>query len=147
MVNFPYVNYSYTQWLLLGFLLLEKEGKLSIKTPSFFKSKKRFFKLTNNKKNDYFFVFDVIRKGKKTRVVYDFSDTPFLFDKNWLTSCDLYFKAQYPKNIESGRFIVDDLFEYVYPDFVKKNINKIKPSLIGVRNLGNNIKFQSINAC
>jgi hypothetical protein len=42
MVNFPYVNYSYTQWLLLGFLLLEKEEKLSIKTPSFFKSKKDF---------------------------------------------------------------------------------------------------------
>lgn len=144
IINFPYRNYSYTQWLLFGFFSLEKEKTLSINKPRFFKLKKKLFKIINKGSDDYFFVFDVIRKKKRTRVVYDFSDTPFLFNEKWLEDCDFYFKAQFPKGLESGFFSVEDLFEYRYPYFVMRNKNKIKPSLIGIRNLGNNIDFDKM---
>ena len=146
IINFPYKNYSYTQWLLLGFLFLKRDKVISIELPKFFKIKKKFMKIKGIQSDDYFFVFDVVNGSKKTRIVYDFSDTPFLFDENWLSNCDLYFKAQFPRELESGFFYVDGLFKYSYPSFVMSNIEKIKPSLIGIRSLGNSISFKKMES-
>lgn len=146
--NIPFQYYNYAQWLLLGLYQVCDENEYSIHVPSCFNMYRAISnikrKITGLDSRDYCLVFDVFNNGQRYNIVYDFSDTPFLFDEGRLANCDFYFKAQHPKNIASGFFSVQNEFEYKYPDFVMGNLGKIKPSLLGVRSLGRSIKYDDM---
>lgn len=149
IINIPSQYYNYCQWLLLGFKHLSDENKINlVYRQSYFHRilSGLYRKVLKKDSRDYCFIFKLSYRDKEVKLVYDFSDTPFLFDIERLLSCDLYFKAQYPKNLSTGKFIIPSVFEYKYPESVMSNFNKIKPSLIGIRALGASLNLEKIDS-
>jgi len=67
---------------------------------------------------------------KKT-ILIDTRDTPWEFDLPLLTQVDLYFKAQYPRDLDNGYFFLNQFNKIPIDKNVMKFKEKIKPLMLG----------------
>ena len=161
-------RWNYFQWFLFGFYELKNEGKIEIQFKtgplcnfSFFVNnkylsrviRKLFFK---KQIDSYYFDGYIITEGKKKTFTIDCADTPYMFDYERLKNKDIYFKIQYPCDIDKPAFnltkeieipwidsedlepklrkLKTETYRREIKDFVKYK-SKIKPLMLGPREL------------
>ena len=162
-------RWAYFQWFVLGFYELKKEGliDLSVNTNPLNKIsfildndivlkfiRKIYYKLERD--SFYFDGYLLDSDERKITFTIDCADTPYMFDYKRLKEKDIYFKIQYPNDIDKKEFsltkevtipwidsedvepklrkkitnqprkIIEDFHDYTY---------KIKPLMLGPREL------------
>jgi hypothetical protein len=88
--------------------------------------------------------FVVKIKDKLLTIVLDVADTPWTFHPTLLQECDLYFKCQYPIDMENGFYKLNKDTKIPFHDVAMKNSHKIRP-LIMPRPLGRKMDFMENN--
>ena len=110
----------------------------------------------------------IFPNGKKKSFVVDSADAPYLFDYDELRCCDCYFKMQYPVYLEEEEFHLSESVSIPWSDHKHVNPNitiltargerkrlekgfdklkeKIKPLMVGPRQLGSGVDYQSLKA-
>ena len=164
-------RWNYFMYFLLGFYELQakKNIKIKFKTNLIVKiaSKTNSKKLSKVlrilysklfKKGDLYNLkgYIVLDNGKKKKFVLDSADSPYLFNSKDLEECDVYFKMQCPKQLDSEGFELAPNIIIPWTDHIKeknknsrricnnfkRNKNKIKPLMIGTRNLSEGISYK-----
>lgn len=102
--------------------------------------------------------------GKRKRFVIDSADAPFLFSSQELDNCHVYFKMQCPKNLDNEGFRLNSDITIPWTDHEHKNNSlllqdegerrpcvsfiknkeKIKPLMIGVRQLARGCSYYAL---
>ncbi|TKG21073.1 hypothetical protein [Vibrio breoganii] len=82
--------------------------------------------------------------GRKINFVYDIADSPFYYSEKYLKESDLYFKAQCPKEIKDSGFQLNENIAIPYTKSTLIYKSKIRPSLLGVRKLGESFKYKEL---
>lgn len=162
-------RWSYYEWFLLGLYKLQEFGKISLKfrTPFFsrlltYQNMKFGYRVLNHfqrkYENDTYNMtgYVIFKDGIKKRFTIDSSDAPYMFNEKLLKETDVYFKIQYPCEIDRETFHLAPNIEIPWIDSehidstgkvltsrgerkVIKNLaqyrQKIYPLMLGPRNL------------
>lgn len=140
-------RWFYFQWFLLGFYELRKQNKIifKIKTPfltklsTVIKSESfcAFLYWINKKlgKDSYNLEGYIELNNKKSFFVIDSADSPFVFKDKDLDHVDIYFKMQYPINIEDDYFRLNNNVKIPWLDHDHEDPNVTKLTDIGPRKI------------
>lgn len=109
-------RWNYFQWFLLGFYLLQKQGKikvdiqvpvlqrLSLWNHNSFLSRCGGALLRRIEGDSDLLLGEAELEGKSVKFAIDSADAPFLFDRKVLDQVDVYFKMQCPKEFSPSGF-------------------------------------------
>ncbi len=165
-------RWSYFMYFLLGFYELQKNKELKVK----FRCKNIFLNINSKVSNKvmskavrkiYYKTegeldrlysmkgYIVLDNGIKRKFVIDSADAPFLFDSEDLKECDIYFKMQCPKDLDTKGFELAPDVIIPWSDHKKdengkarklcenfeENKYKIRPLMVGTRRLADGISY------
>lgn len=168
-------RWSYFEWFLLGLYKLEKSGEIDLcirnNIGSYFLSKcSNEFVSGCIRKAISFFERDSYNlcgyiKGKQNNkkiFCIDSADSPFIFNRSDLENSDIYFKMQYPVDLDSESqffYLTDDIkipwLDYALDSKEQGNMptpfdmttgyrKKIKPLMVGTRELSKSISYKAL---
>lgn len=171
-------RWSYYEWFLLGFYKLQEhsEIKLKFKTPLFsrlltYPNIKFGYRILNylqrKSEIDTYNMTGYVKfkDGTKKRFTIDSSDAPYMFNEKLLKETDVYFKIQYPCEIDLETFHLTPDIEIPWIDSEHldgtgkaltsrgerktiKNLaqyrHKIYPLMLGPRSLSNGLSKQAL---
>lgn len=162
-------DWVYFQWFIYGFYLLKRKKQicLKFKLPPFQKMStlfcgehicKLFYRMNFKHEKKYLRGF-LRENGKNTHFCIDCSDSPFIFNTDYLKNTNKYFKIQCPKFIDKQGFrlnkqiLIPFLSDKKDANFQRENIssvvdelkNKIMPLMVGPRRMSYSNTFCSLN--
>lgn len=167
-------RWKYFQWFLLGLYELQEQGSIDFAfklrlddriNATILGSILSQCKLNVGKDSYNMCGYFLSAQGKKKKFCIDSADSPFLFDEEALIGCDVYFKMQYPKDIDEEYFSLTDDIKIPWQDHkhidesvplmgygkhrviehFEKYTHKIKPLMIGPRRLVKKNSFDSLS--
>ncbi|QLK32460.1 hypothetical protein [Lactobacillus crispatus] len=149
-------RWSYFEWFLFGFKILQQKKLIDIKyklplgssllmkttSPTI---SKVLNKIISNTENDSYNMegYLLFPNGEKKSFCIDSADSPFLFDLETLKRVNIYFKMQCPEDITSNSFKLTNTVSFPWTDHAHKNKSlkltdrgerKVIPSLMPYKN-------------
>ena len=118
-------RWKYFQWFLLGLYELQEQGSIDFAfklrlddriNATILGSILSQCKLKVGKDSYNMCGYFLSAQGKKKKFCIDSADSPFLFDEEALIDCDVYFKMQYPKDIDEEYFSLTDDIKIPWQD-------------------------------